>query len=125
MVLARLETSFEDYPAAIAAFTRASGVRPDRVDLLSARLNLEERLLHFDEAAATTEKLYELSYRNAQWMEQLAENRAWQGRNADAVAALDKALITGRAASADNYFTAARKLESWGLIAEARRYTED
>src|SRR5207302_172537 len=38
---------------------------------------------------------------------------------------LDKAWITGRASSPDNYFSAARKLESWGLLAEARRYTED
>ena len=35
---------------------RGVGVRPDRADLLTARLNLEERLLRFDEAGATAEQ---------------------------------------------------------------------
>ena len=56
MVLARIEVQMEDYPAAIGSYTRASAVRPDRVDLLTERLNLEERLMRFDDAAATIRK---------------------------------------------------------------------
>ncbi len=91
MVLARVEAAAVDYPAAIAAYTRAAAVRPDRADLFEARLDLEMRLLRFDEAAATAEKIYELSYRNPIWMEKIAEIRARQGRGAEAVAALRRA----------------------------------
>jgi tetratricopeptide (TPR) repeat protein len=124
MVLARIDTQLEDFPAAIAAYTRAAAVRPDRADLLTARLNLEERLLRFDEAGATAEKLYELTYRNPDWMVKLAEIRARQGRTADAIAALQKAWIEGRSPSPRAYFAVAQKLESWGALAEARRFGE-
>ena len=52
MLLARLETEFEDYPAAIAAYTAASAIRPDRADFATARGALRERLLQFDAAIA-------------------------------------------------------------------------
>src|SRR5262249_37304342 len=44
LVSARIETQLEDFLAAIAAYTRAAGVRPDRADFLESRLNLEMRL---------------------------------------------------------------------------------
>ncbi len=111
MVLARVETQMEDYPAAIASYTRAAVVRPDRTDLIKERLNLEERLLRFEEAAVSAQKLYDLTYRNPMWMEKLAELRARQGRNADAVTALNKAWIDGRSDSAVNY--PGRSRRSW------------
>jgi tetratricopeptide (TPR) repeat protein len=125
MVLARIETQLEDYPAAISSFTRAAVVRPDRQDLLTARLNLEERLLRFDEAAASAEKLYELTYRNPQWMEKLAELRARQRQTTAAVTALNKAWIEGHPDRAENFFKVAQRLESWSLLAEARRFAEE
>jgi Flp pilus assembly protein TadD len=125
MLLARIEAQMEDYPTAITSYTRAAEVRPDRSDLIKERLNLEERLLRFEEAAASAQKLYELTYRNPMWMEKLAELRARQSRNADAVAALHKAWIDGRSDSAVNYLTIAQKLESWGMLAEAHKYADD
>ncbi len=125
MVLARVETQMEDYPSAIASYTRTAVVRPDRVDLIRERLNLEERLLRFEDAAASAQKLYDLTYRNPMWMEKLAELRARQGRNADAVAALNKAWIDGRSDSAVNYLTVAQKLEAWGMLAEARKFADE
>jgi hypothetical protein len=125
MVLARIEAQMTDYPTAIVSYTRAAAVRPDRVDLIKERLNLEERLLRFEEAAASAQKLYDLTYRNPAWMEKLAELRARQGRTADAVAALNKAWIEGRSDSAANYLTVAQKLESWGMLPEARKFAED
>jgi cellulose synthase operon protein C len=125
MVLARVETQMEDYPTAIASYTRAAVVRPDRVDLIRERLNLEERLLRFDEAAASAQKLYDLTYRNPMWMEKLAELRARQGRTADAVTALSKAWIDGRSDSAANYLTVAQKLETWGMLPEARKFADE
>jgi cellulose synthase operon protein C len=124
MVLARIEMQMEDYPAAIGSYTRASAVRPDRVDLLTERLNLEEHLMRFDDAAATAEKLYELTYRNPQWMQKLAELRARQGQTAAAVAALNKAWIEGRPDRAQSYFDVARQLESWNMLPEARQAAE-
>jgi hypothetical protein len=125
MVLARVEAQLEDYPAAIGAYTRASTARPERSDLLVARLNLEERLLRFDDAAATASKLYDLTYRDPKWMEKLAQIRARQGRGADAVAALRRALIDGHADSAKAYADMAETLESWNMLAEARTYAQE
>jgi tetratricopeptide (TPR) repeat protein len=125
MLLARVETQMEDYPAAIASYTRAAAIRPDRTDLIKERLNLEERLLSFEDAAASAQKLYDLTYRNPTWMEKLAELRARQGRNADAVTALNKAWIDGRSDSAVNYLTVAQKLESWGMLAEAHKFADE
>ncbi len=124
MVLARIETQMEDYPAAISSYTKAVTVRPDRTDLLAARLNLEERLLRFDDAATTAQRLYDLSYRDAHWLEELAQVRARQGRNADALTALTKALIDPRPNASAGYFEAADLLESWGMFAEARQTVE-
>ncbi len=125
MALGRIDSQLEDFPSAITAYTRAAGVRPDRADLLIERLNLEERLLRFDEAGVTAQKLYDLSYRNPAWMEKLAEVRARQGRIADAVEALKHAWIEGRSDNPRQYFAIAQKLESWGAPAEARRFAED
>ena len=125
MVLARIDTQLEDYVGAIASYTRAAGVRPDRTDFLIARLTLEERLLRFDEAASTATRLYDLAYHDPRWMERLAEIRARQGRNADSVTALRKAWIEGHAESAALSVRMAQTLESWNMLAEARKYAED
>jgi len=122
MTLARIQTALEDFARAIAEYRRASDLRPDRVDLYVARASLEERLLHFDDAAATYAKLYDLNYHNSQWMEKVAEVRARQGRDDEAVAALRKALMEGRPERPEVFFSIAEKLESWGLIAQARDF---
>src|SRR5262249_5830181 len=72
MVLARLETHAENFPAAIAAYSRAVAIRPDRIDLFQDRGTLEERLMRFVEAEATYRKVWELSYRNSNWLEKVA-----------------------------------------------------
>ena len=124
VVLARAETALEDLPAAIDAYGKAIAIRPDRADLRTARAGLAERLMRFDDAVADYAKLYDLSYKDAQWMEKIAEVRARQGRNADAVAALSTALMTGKLERPDKYFEAAQRLESWGMLAEARDSAE-
>jgi tetratricopeptide (TPR) repeat protein len=122
MTLARIQTALESFPEAIAEYRRASDVRPDRIDLYTARASLEERLLRFDDAAASYAKLYDLNYHNSQWMEKVAEIRARQGRNDEAVAALRRALMEGRPERPEVFFAMAEKLESWGLIAQARDF---
>jgi tetratricopeptide (TPR) repeat protein len=96
IVLARLQTALEDYPAAIEAYGKAIRVRPEQKDLYEAKASLEERLHNLDDAVADYQQLYKLSYRDPQWMEKAAEARARQGRNDEAVKALNEAWINGR-----------------------------
>gem|GEM_PF-357868 len=124
MVLARLQVQFEDYPAAIDDYAKASAIRPDRVDLRSARAALEERLLRFDDAAADYQKIYDLAYHDPQWQEKLATVRARQGRTDDVVAALRKAFIEGRPERSQNYFEVARRLEGWNMLPQAKEFAE-
>jgi len=122
IVLARLETALEDYPAAIDAYGKAIRVRPEEKDLYQSKADLEERLHRLDDAVADYEQLYKLSYRDPQWMVKAAEARARQGHNADAVKALEEAWITGRPQQAKNEFEVAARLEEWGLLDEARKF---
>ncbi len=124
MTLAHIQTALENFPEAIAEYRRASDIRPDRVDLYTARASLEERLLRLDDAAGTYAKLYDLNYHNSQWMEKVAEIRARQERNDEAVTALRRALMEGRPQRPEVFFAMAEKLESWGLVAQARGFAE-
>lgn len=124
MVLARMQGSLEDFPAAIDSYGKAITIRPDRSDLRVARATLEERLLRFDDAAGDYEHLYQLAYKDPKWMEKIAEVRARQGRIADAVAALKTALIDVAPERAANYFEVARRLEAWGILEPARGFAE-
>jgi tetratricopeptide (TPR) repeat protein len=124
MVLAHVLTDLENYPAAIATYAKAIAIRPDRVDLYTARAGLEERLMRFDDAASDYQRIYQLAYKNPQWMEKVAEVRARQGKNSEVVAALKVALVDGRPENAANYFEVARRLESWGMLDQARAFAE-
>jgi cellulose synthase operon protein C len=124
MVLARMQTSLEDFPGAIETYAKAIAIRPDRVDLRTARAGLSERVMRFDEAIGEYERVYQLAYKDPKWMEKIAEIRARQGRADDAVAALKTALIDGRPEKPENFFQAARRLESWGLLTAARGCAE-
>ena len=124
MVLARTQTNLEDYPAAIETYGKSIAIRPDRADLYTARAELEERLMRFDEAAADYEHIYQLAYKDPQWMEKVAAVRARQGKVKEVVAALQTALIEGRPDNAGKYFEVARRLETWGMLDQARSFAE-
>lgn len=124
MVLARMQTGLEDFPAAIDTYGKSITVRPDRADLRIARAGLAERLMRFDDAVSDYERIYQLAYKDPKWMEKIAEVRARQGRADDAVAALKTALIDVGPERAGNYFEVARQLESWGLLTQAREFAE-
>jgi len=124
MVLARTQTNLENYPAAIDTYAKSIAIRPDRADLYTARARLEERLMRFDEAAADYERIYELAYKDPQWMEKAATVRARQGKTKEVIAALQAALIEGRPENASNYFEVARRLENWGMLDQARSFAE-
>jgi tetratricopeptide (TPR) repeat protein len=124
MVLARTLTNLENYPAAIDTYGKSIAVRPDRADLYTARAGLEERLMRFDEAAADYERIYQLAYKDPQWMEKVATVRARQGKTKEVVAALQAALIEDRPEKDGNYFEVARRLENWGMLDQARSFAE-
>jgi tetratricopeptide (TPR) repeat protein len=124
MVLARIQTNLEDYPSAIATYGKAIAVRPDRSDLFIGRVELENRLMRFDDVAADYQRLYQMNYNDPQWMEKVAETRARQGKTNETVTALKAALIDGRSESAAKYFAVARRLEGWAMLPEARSFAE-
>jgi Flp pilus assembly protein TadD len=124
IVLAKLQTQVEDYAAAIDTYAIAIGIRPDRVDLRTARAELLERLMRFDESAAEYQKLFELNYHDTRWMEKVAEIRARQGKAAEAVAALSTALIENRPEKPASFFAVATRLEAWGLLQPAREFAQ-
>jgi cellulose synthase operon protein C len=124
IVLAHVQTNQEDYSAAIDTYTKAVAIRPDRSDLYISRAELEERLMRFDDAGTDYERIYQLAYKDPQWMEKLAVVRARQGKTQEVVAALRAAFIDGRPESAGNYFEVARRLEGWGMLEQARSFAE-
>ncbi len=80
--------------------------------------------MRFDEAASDYEHVYQLAYKDPQWMEKVATVRARQGKAKEVVAALQAALIDGRPESASKYFEVARRLEGWGMLERARSFAE-
>ena len=93
--------------------------------MLAGRAALEERLLRFEEAANSYAKLYELAYKDPQYMVKVAETRARLGQKDQTIDALRTAFIEGKAAKADAYFEIASKLEQWNWLAEAMQYAND
>jgi Tfp pilus assembly protein PilF len=124
IVLGRIETTGDDYPAAIADYEQALKDRPDRADVLEAEAHLEERLLRFDAAVASYARLYDLTYRDPQWMTKVAELRARLGQNAEAVSALKAAMIGARTETADADFAIAERLYAWHLLGDAVSFAE-
>jgi hypothetical protein len=129
ILLAQVETTFEDLPAAESAYTLAIAIRHDRADLYTARADLEIRLSQTDPAqselaAADFQRLYLLTYHDPAWMIRLAQLRARQQRPADAVKALQTAYIEGHAPAAADSFTVADQLSQWNLLTEARTFAE-
>ena len=124
IILARLHTHFEDFPAAIAAYEQAVKARPERTDLYIARASLEERLHRFDDAIQTCRRVYELTYHNPEWMERAAELHARQGRRAEAVEALRLAYLEGRPERSWTLLQVAARLERWNFLEDALSFAE-
>ena len=117
--LGRVDLQLEDYPGALAAYSKAIAIRGDRADLFITRADLEEHQQAFDAACSDYDHLYRLSYNDPQWMEKAALARARQGKPDLAVKALQSAWIDGRPAAAANQFRVAQQLERWNMLAQA------
>jgi thioredoxin-like negative regulator of GroEL len=124
MVLARIETALEDFPAAISAYDAALKARPDRKDLLASRETLEERSMEFDRAIASCQTLYELSYHDPDWVLKSATLKARLGRREDAIHDLRAAEIGDRNETMQTLMTVAQQLDQWGYDREAADFAE-
>ena len=124
IVLGRIETVAEDFPAAIADYERAIKARPDRADVLEAKARLEERLMRFDDAIRSYGRLYELAYRDPQWLIKVAELRARTGQTSESVTALKTAIIGARTETAAADFDIAERLEAWHILPDAVAFAE-
>jgi predicted Zn-dependent protease len=124
IVLGRVETVAEDYPAAIADYERALKARPDRSAIVEAKARLEERLMRFEDAIKSYTRLYEMTYRDPQWLVKVAELQARCGRPSDAVAALRTAIVGARNETESADFEIAGRLESWHMLPEAVEFAE-
>ena len=124
ILLADVQTTFADYPAAIDAYAHAISIRSDRSDLYEAKADLEERLQRLDDACREYERLYVLSYRDPQWMVKIATVRARQGRREDAIKALQRAWIEGHRVTSSDYFRVATQLEAWNMLDDSLHFAE-
>jgi thioredoxin-like negative regulator of GroEL len=124
MVLARVDTALEDFPAAIASYDGALKARPDRKDLLAERETIEERSLLLDRAVASCQTLYDLSYRDPQWMRKSAELKARLGHREDAIRDLRTAIIGSAKETPETMMMVAQQLDVWNYAAEAASYAE-
>jgi tetratricopeptide (TPR) repeat protein len=119
IVLARLQTQYGNYPAAIDAYSKAMVARPERLDLAISRADLEERTSRFADAIATYNRLFDLSHKNPVWLEHVAKLQARLGQNREAVATLQRAYIDNRPESERQYTKVALILEDVGIIDSA------
>jgi cellulose synthase operon protein C len=125
LVLARVDRALRRYPEAIAWFEKASVVRPDRTDLLADKVDLETRLLRFEDALKTNQRLYELSYHDTRYLFAQAELHARLGHRQDAVKLLRQASLDSRQKSFENYALVARQLAAWSMFDDAKSVWEE
>ena len=122
IVLSRIETVAENFPAALEWLGKARAIRPERADFLAAKGPLEERLMRFEDAAKTYANLWELSYHDPSWMVKCGEQYERLGRHADAISAIKRAFIEGRPESPANYLLAATQANAWNELDAAQDF---
>jgi tetratricopeptide (TPR) repeat protein len=124
LALARVDRSLRKYPEAIIHFEAASKIRLDRINLLTDKVDLT-RLLRFDDAIKTNQRLYELSYHSTSYLAAQAELLARLGRRQEAIAMLRKAYLDGRPKEYGHYQAVAETLQSWGYLDSAKSTYEE
>lgn len=118
-VLSRIDKSLRRYPEALAALDKAVYVRPDRLDLFIVKADLETRLLRFDAALKTYQRLYDLSYHDSQYLASQASLHARLGHQAEAVRLLKSAYVDTHPNELNGYAEVMSALESWRMYSDA------
>ncbi len=116
LVLARIEASLRQYPEAIASYSKAASIRPDRADILVARADLEIRLLRFDAAIQSYRKLYELSYHDPQYLVMQATTNVRMGNKTDALRLLRAAYTEPHPHEPGGYVMAMQQAMNWRMF---------
>ncbi len=116
LVLAHVHAALRHYPEAIAAYEKASYVRPDRPDILVAKADLETRLLRFDDALKSDQKLYELTYHDTQYIVAQATIYARLGNKPEALRLLRAADIDPQPHEPSGYVAAMQQLSEWHMF---------
>ena len=124
VALAETDDLFGDPSGALEAYAHAVALRPERSELFIAKASLEERLQRFDAAVADYTRLFQLSYKDPQWMVAAAQAQARQGHTAAAVQALETGYLHGAQTTPHDLFTVAAQLEQWGMLAEAVTFAQ-
>jgi Tfp pilus assembly protein PilF len=123
-MLAQVDTTYGDLPGAVDSWSHAVAIRADKPDWFASKVDLELRLNRLDAACTDYERLYLLSYRDPQYLVDVARIRAQQGRSQDAVAALERAYTAGHKPAATDQFQIADTLTTWNLLDQARTFAE-
>jgi cellulose synthase operon protein C len=118
LVVARMARQQGKYQQALEAYGRAAYIRPDRTDLLLAKADLETRLLHFEDAIETNDKLYNLTYHDTRYLTEEATLNQRLGRAAESLKLLRSAYIEAHPSEAGGYVAVMRQLAAW------RRYAD-
>ena len=124
VALAETDDLFGDPSGALAAYGHAVALRPERSDLYIAKASLEERLQCFDAAVADYTRLFQLSYKDPQWMVAAGQAQARQGHTAAAVQALETAYLHGAQTTPHDLFTIAAQLEQWSMLPDAVTFAQ-
>ncbi len=118
LILARIDTALRRYPEAVTAYNKAAYVRPDRADIMIAKVDLETRLLRFQDVLASDQKLYELTYHDPQYLAAQAETYARLGNKPEAMRLLRAAYIDAHPHEAFGYVAAMERAQSWNWFHE-------
>jgi tetratricopeptide (TPR) repeat protein len=120
MMLARIYLYSGNPAAAITNFQAAIAIRPERVDLNQSLADAYRRAGLYKETLQTYERLYELTYKDTNWLAQMAELEARSGNQKKALQLYEQYLSSSSAL--DRNFQMAQKSFSWGMNRSAIAY---
>jgi tetratricopeptide (TPR) repeat protein len=120
LLLARCEDRWGNLADSLQQVEAAIRIRPERIDLHQAKVSLQLRLLDFPSAIRTYQRLYELSYKDAAYLLNIAEMQARLGNKAAAIEALKTGYFVDAGLPAPQYFKVVDQLNRWGFLDEAK-----
>lgn len=116
LFLARIQTMLGRYPESLSNYAKAIYIRPDRIDIFQAKQDLETRLLHFNDAIQTSQRLYELSYHDNRYLADQAALYARLSQPSRALDLLRRAYIDIAPKEPSGYLSVMRQLTSWRMF---------
>ena len=100
-------------------------MRPDRLDLYLTKADLETRLVRFEDALKTYQKIYDASYHDSQYLVSQAALHARLGHNADVVRLLKAAYVEGHPKELNAYVSVMDQLINWRMYTEINQVYQE